>query len=172
MECVNTNKTYRKQNNGWTFGKFWLDTGHPMQMSWRIPPSSLLHRTEQQQACSWLVTAVGLHEQHRRTSASSPVICLQHKYVSTPKLSQLTVPGSACQWNTSFLTNRRQQFRQNCWFSALLYSLSMNNYTSRDLSVKPLKAADDTSYLPYLRCRRVCIQTGVWTAGALVQLNC
>ncbi len=70
------------------------------------------------------------------------------------KLTQLSVPTSACQWITSFLTDRQQLVRlgkfsssteapQGCVLSPLLFSLC----TSKDLSVKLLKFADDTTLI-------------------------
>ncbi len=80
-----------------------------------------------------------------------------------PKLTQLSVPTSICQWINSFLTDRQQLVRlgkytsstctistgapQGCVLSPLLFSLYTNNYTSKDPSVKLLKFADDTTLI-------------------------
>ncbi len=80
-----------------------------------------------------------------------------------PKLTQLSVPSSVCQWITSFLTDRQQLVRlgkypsstcttstgapQGCVLSPLLYSLYTNDCTYKDPSVKLLKFADDTSLI-------------------------
>ncbi|KAI2645561.1 RNA-directed DNA polymerase from mobile element jockey [Labeo rohita] len=60
-----------------------------------------------------------------------------------PKLIQLSVPTSICQWITSFLTDRQL----GCVLSPLLFSLYTNDCTSKDPSVKLLKFADDTTVI-------------------------
>ncbi len=80
-----------------------------------------------------------------------------------PKLTQLSVPTSVCQWITSFLTDRQQLVRlgkfssntctirngapRGCVLSPLLFSLYTNDCTSKDPSVKLLKFADDTTLI-------------------------
>ncbi len=80
-----------------------------------------------------------------------------------PKLTQLSVPTSVCQWINSFLTDRQQLVRlgkfssstctisagapQGCVLSPLLFSLYTNDCTSKDPSVKLLKFADDTTLI-------------------------
>ncbi len=80
-----------------------------------------------------------------------------------PKLPQLSVPTSICQWINSFLTDRQQLVRQEklssstrpisagapqgCVLSPLLFFLYTIDCTSKDPSVKLLKFADDTSLI-------------------------
>ncbi len=80
-----------------------------------------------------------------------------------PKLTQLSVPTSVCQWINSFLTDRQQLVRlgkfssstrtistgapQGCVLSPLLVSLYTNDCTSKDSSFKLLKFADDTTLI-------------------------
>ncbi len=79
------------------------------------------------------------------------------------KLTQLSIPTSICQWNTSILTDRQQVVRlgqfssstrtistgapQGCVLSPLLFSLYTNDCTYKDPSVKLLKFADDTTLI-------------------------
>ncbi len=83
------------------------------------------------------------------------------------KLTQLSVPTSICQWINSFLTDRQQLVRlgkytsstctistgapQGCVLSPLLFSLYINDCTSRDPSVKLLKFADDTTLISLIQ---------------------
>uniref|UniRef100_A0A8C2FB16 Reverse transcriptase domain-containing protein n=1 Tax=Cyprinus carpio TaxID=7962 RepID=A0A8C2FB16_CYPCA len=80
-----------------------------------------------------------------------------------PKLTQLSMPTSICQWINSFLTDRQQLVRlgkytsstriistrasQGCVLSPLLFSLYTNDCTSKDPSVNLLKFADDTTLI-------------------------
>ncbi len=70
-----------------------------------------------------------------------------------PKLTQLSVPTSICQWINSFLVihiNTRTISTgapQGCVLSPLLFSLYTNDCTSKDPSVKLLKFADDTTLI-------------------------
>ncbi len=82
-----------------------------------------------------------------------------------PKLTQLSVPTSICEWITSFLTDKQQLMRlgkytsntrtistgapQGCVLSPLL--LYTNYCTSKDLSVKLLKFADDTTLISLIQ---------------------
>ncbi len=84
-----------------------------------------------------------------------------------PKLTQLSVPTSACQWINSFLTDRQQLVRlgkytssthtistgapQGCVLSPLLFSLYTNDCTSKDPSVKLLKFADNTTLISLIQ---------------------
>ncbi len=82
------------------------------------------------------------------------------------KMTQLSVPTSIChicQWITRFLTDRQQLVSlgklssstrtistgapQGCVLSPLLFSLCMNDCTSKYPSVKLLKFADDTTLI-------------------------
>ncbi len=80
-----------------------------------------------------------------------------------PKITQLSVPTSICQWINSFLTDRQQLVRlgkfssstlaintgapQGCVLSPLFFSLYTNDCISKDPSVKLLKFADDTTLI-------------------------
>ncbi len=80
-----------------------------------------------------------------------------------PKLTQLSVPTSICQWITSFLTDRQQLVRlekytsstctistgapKGCVLSPLFFSLYTNDCTAKDPSVKLLKFVDDTTLI-------------------------
>ncbi len=88
-----------------------------------------------------------------------------------PKLTQLSVPTSICEWINSFLTDRQQLGRlgkfssstctfstgapQGCVLSPLLFSLYTNDCTSKDPSVKLLKFADDTTLIGLIQDRDV-----------------
>ncbi len=77
------------------------------------------------------------------------------------KLIQLSVPTSVCQWINSFLIDKQHLVKlgkfssstrtistgapQGCVLSPLLFSLYMNDCTSKDPSVNLLKFADDTT---------------------------
>uniref|UniRef100_A0A8C1NZF1 Reverse transcriptase domain-containing protein n=1 Tax=Cyprinus carpio TaxID=7962 RepID=A0A8C1NZF1_CYPCA len=80
-----------------------------------------------------------------------------------PRLTQLSVTTSVCQWINSFLTDKQQLVRlgkytsstrkistgapQGCVLSPLLFSLNTNDCMSKDSSVKLLKFADDTTLI-------------------------
>ncbi len=82
-------------------------------------------------------------------------------------VTQLSVSTSNCQWITSFLTDRQQLVRlgkltsrtltistgapQGCIISPLLFALYTNDCTSKDLSVKLLKFADDTTVIGLIK---------------------
>ncbi len=95
-----------------------------------------------------------------------------------PKLTQLSVLTSVCQWINSFLTDRQQLLRleiytsstctistgapQGCVLTPLLFSIYTNDCTSKDPSIKLLKFADDTDHTdrPHPGRWRVSLQTG------------
>ncbi len=109
------------------------------------------------------------------------------------KLTQLSVPTSICQWITSFLTDRQQLVRlgkltsrtltistgapQGCVLSPLLFSLYMNDCTSKDPSVKLLKFADDTTVIGLIKdgdksaYRQEVEQLAVWCSLNNLELN-
>ncbi len=80
-----------------------------------------------------------------------------------PTLTQLSMATSVCQWIKGFLSVRQQLVKlrkfssstrtistgvpQGCVLSQLLFSLYINDCTSKDTSVKPLKFADDTTLI-------------------------
>uniref|UniRef100_A0A672K3U7 Reverse transcriptase domain-containing protein n=1 Tax=Sinocyclocheilus grahami TaxID=75366 RepID=A0A672K3U7_SINGR len=110
-----------------------------------------------------------------------------------PKLSQLSVPTSVCQWINSFLTDRQQLVRlgkytsstrtistgapQGCVLSPLLFSLYTNDCTSKDPSVKLLKFADDTTLIGLIQdgdesaYRQEVEQLAVWCSLNNLALN-
>ncbi len=93
-----------------------------------------------------------------------------------PKLTQLSVPASVCQWITSFLTDRQQLVRlgkfssstrtistgapQGCVLSPLLFSLYMNDCTSKDSCQAPEVCRRHHTDRPHLGRWQVCLQTG------------
>ncbi len=110
-----------------------------------------------------------------------------------PKLIQLSVPTSICQWINSFLTDRQQLVRlrkytsstcmistgapQGCVFSPLLFCQYTNNYTSKDPSVKLLKFADDTTLIGLIQdsdvsaYRQEVKELAVWCSLNNLELN-
>ncbi len=109
------------------------------------------------------------------------------------KLTQLSVPTSVCQWINSFLTDRQQLVRlgkfssstrttstgapQGCVLSTLLFSLYMNDCTSKDPSVKLLKFADDTTLIGLIQdgdesaYRQKVKELAVWCSLNNLELN-
>ncbi|XP_057183432.1 secretory carrier-associated membrane protein 2 isoform X1 [Triplophysa rosa] len=110
-----------------------------------------------------------------------------------PKLTQLSVPTSTCQWIINFLSNRQQLLRlgkfksstctistgapQGCVLSPQLYSLYTNECTSTDPSVKLLKFADDTTVIGLIQdCdesayRKEVAQLAAWCSQNNLELN-
>ncbi len=93
-----------------------------------------------------------------------------------PKLTQLSVPTSICQWITSFLTDRQQLVKlgnytsntctistgapQGCVLSPLLFSLYTNDCTSKDPSVKLMRRRlGFKSNFAYQHTKNTCIYT-------------
>ncbi len=109
-----------------------------------------------------------------------------------PKLTQLSMPTSVCQWINSFLTDRQQLVRlgkfssstctistgapQGCVLSPLL-SLYTNDCTSKDPSVKLLKFADDTTLIGIIQdgdesaYRQEVKELAVWCSLNNLELN-
>ncbi len=110
-----------------------------------------------------------------------------------PKLTQLSVPTSICQWINSFLTDRQQLVRlgkytsstctistgapHGCVLSPLLFSLYTNDCTSKDPSVKLLKFADDTTLIGLIQdgdesaYRQEVKELAVWCSLNNLELN-
>ncbi len=111
-----------------------------------------------------------------------------------PKLTQLSVHTSIYQWINSFLTDRQQLVRlgklssttrtistgapRGCVLSPLLFSLYINDCTSKDPSVKILKFADDTTLIGLIQdsddesaYRREVKELAVWCSLNNLELN-
>ncbi len=110
-----------------------------------------------------------------------------------PKLTQLSVPTSVCQWINSFLTDRQQVVRlgkytsstrtistgapQGCVLSPLLFSLYTNDCTTKGPSVKLLKFADDTTLIGLIQdgdksvYRQEVKELAVWCSLNNLELN-
>ncbi len=124
---------------------------------------------------------------------SAQPLTLSFQTSSVPKLTQLSLPTSVCQWITSFLTDRQQLVRlgkytsstrmistgapQGCVFSPLLFSLYTNDCTSKDPSVKLLKFVDDTTLICFIQdCdksayRQEVKELNVWFSLNNLELN-
>ncbi len=108
------------------------------------------------------------------------------------KLTLLSVPTSVCQWINSFLTDRQglrlRKFSsstrtistgapQGCVLSPLLFSLYTKECTSKDLSVKLLKFADDTTLICLIQdgdeyaYRQEVKELAVWCSLNNLELN-
>ncbi len=103
-----------------------------------------------------------------------------------PKLTQLSVPTSICQWITSILTDRQQLVRlekytssthttstgapQGYVLSPLLFSLYTNDCTAKDPAVKLLKFADDTTLISLIQDgdESAWLRLSSWLAGAVL----
>ena len=110
-----------------------------------------------------------------------------------PKLTQLSVPTSICQWINSFLTDRQQLVRlgkytsstctistgapQGCVLSPLLFYLYTKDCTSKVSSVKLLKFADDTTLIGLIQdgdesaYRQEVKELAVWCSLNNLELN-
>ncbi len=110
-----------------------------------------------------------------------------------PKLTQLSMPTSICQWINSFLTDMQQLVRlgtyisstctistgapQGCVLSPLLFSLYMNDSTSKDPSIKHLNFANDTTVIGLIQdgdesaYRQEVRELAVWCSLNNLELN-
>ncbi len=109
------------------------------------------------------------------------------------KLTQLSVPTSICQWITSFLTDTQQVMRlgkfssstrmistgspKGCVLSPPFFSFYTNDCPSKDLSVKLLKFADDTTLIGLIQngdksaYRQEVKELSVWCSLNNLELN-
>ncbi len=110
-----------------------------------------------------------------------------------PKLTQLSMPTSTCQWINSFLTDKQQLERlvkllsstrtistgapQGCVLSPLLFSLCTNDCTSKDTSLNFLKFSDDTTLIGLIQdgdesaYRQELKDLSVWCSLNILELN-
>ncbi len=110
-----------------------------------------------------------------------------------PKLTQLSVPTSICQWINSFLTDRLQLVMlgkytsstctistgapQGSVLSPLLFSLYKNDCTYKDPSVKLLKFTDNTTLISLIQdgdesvYRQEVKELAVWCSLNNLELN-
>ncbi len=108
-------------------------------------------------------------------------------------ITQLSIPTSVCQWINSFLTDRQQLVRlgkfsfstrtistgapQGCVLFPLIFSLYMNNFTSKDSSLKLLKFADNTTLIGLIQdadesvYRQEVKELAVWCSLYNLELN-
>ncbi len=134
----------------------------------------------------------GIYVRNRCVDFSSAFITIIPNRL-LPKLLQLSVPTSFCQWINRFLTDRQQLVRmgklssstrtistgapQGCVLSPLLFSRYTNDCTSKDPSVKLLKFADNTTLIGLIQdsvksaYRQEVKELSVWCSLNNLELN-